>query len=202
LEDQVSRILKGVLVGLLALAAMSAAANSAAAATITTSGGTYIARTTQLQTLRTNYGIIPTTITCNQTLTLTVASGTYTVGTLYSGRLAVTNATFLCNLIEFIGTPVVRPLNLNWDQARLVSASASRVLIQLLDVEIQETAVTGCTFGGAAPRGIVNFDTTNNTTVGQLLGATLTDSAGTCSGTTVGAAPYSIDRRFIYTYTP
>src|SRR5215204_7414083 len=105
---KVSRILKGVLVGLLALAAMSAVANSAAAATIATTGGTYIARTTQLQTLRTNFGIIPTTITCNQTLTLTVANGTYTVGTLYSGRLAVTNATFLCNLIEFIGTPVVR----------------------------------------------------------------------------------------------
>jgi hypothetical protein len=197
-----SRTIKSMLVGVLALAAMSAIANSAAAATINTSGGQYIARTTALQTLRTTWLGIATTISCNQTITLNVASGTYTVGSLYSNRLTVSGATFACNPIPFIGTPVITPVNLNWDQAQLVSGSSGTVLIRLLDVEVRETGITGCTFGGAAPNGTVNFSTNNGTTTGLLLGATLADAAGNCSGSTVGSAPYSINRAFSYTYTP
>jgi hypothetical protein len=193
-----SKKLKALLVGVFAMLALSALANTASAASITTNGGTFTATTTGLQTLQTTTSlVIPISVTCNQTITLNQAAGTYTVGSLTTAW-NISAANFACNP-TILGPANVTALNLPWRGARINSANATTALITALNVSVNATGTgVNCNFGP----GTVNFSTNNGVATGQLLGAALPASSGGCTGSVISAQGYRVTPALTWTYTP
>jgi hypothetical protein len=178
-----SRKLRAGFIGAFSLLAFTALASNASALTLTTGTGNYVASTTSNQTLSapTIFGTL--TISCSQSATLNAPSA----GPIGVGRTlgSLTGITFSClNGASATVLNLPRPIT-------LTSESATTALATIQDVQVSVTTFLGtCLF-----RGPIGFSVTINTTVGALLGATLTYVSGPCSGNgTVSRAAYAINR--------
>lgn len=188
-----SKLFKATMIAILGCLAFSAAA-SATGVTIGASDPTnFTATTSGLQTLATTVlGIIPTTITCLQTLTLTVRTGTFQQGALPIGQ--VTAAAFRCNPDPF-NVYTVTPLNLPWDIGlnSIVLSSPKTILGIVLNAQISvRTPNATCLFNGP-----IGFSITSGSSVGVLLGSTSFRSNNNppCSNGTVSRATYAVSPR-------
>jgi amino acid transporter len=133
-----SKTLRSLVVGALALCAVTAMAATASATSITTAGGTYTATTNTLQTLNGTV-IIPITLECMQTITLVVLRGTYTAGQQIG---YVTRAVFAClrshtvvSLINVINRPLTGATD--WPITLPAGFTAARALLNIGGVAIR-----------------------------------------------------------------
>jgi hypothetical protein len=169
---------------------------SSASATVTVAGGTFTATTTGLQTLSTGF----VTLTCLQSLTLSVPSAAYAGATLPVGR--VTAASFICNNGD-TAVALNLPWQIGWNGTLLTLPDGTTgVALTVLSAQIQATHTgVACLYTGNIPIGVRSDGVA--TTTGFLLGGTMSfTSGGFFCGTgaaTVSRATYRLDHAITVT---